>query len=191
MNKKARYWTFVAYPESLTCNLVDFLSKNGLVYAISPLHDKDIDITGEPKKPHFHILLEFPGPTTYKKVKEDITEPLGQPIPTPVMTIRGAYRYLCHLDNPDKAQYNEKDIIKSDSFELVLTKSEVTTLKANILIDISKNRISEYYDLLQFYLIQGDFDRFDIVASNTIFFNTYLSSKRAKIKQEINEEKNC
>ena len=191
MNKKSRYWTFVAYPESLKYNLVDFLSKNGLIYAISPLHDKDIDITGEQKKPHYHILLEFPGPTTYKKIKEEITDVLGQPIPCPVMTIRGAYRYLCHLDNPDKAQYNEKDIVKSDSFDLVLSKSEVTTLKANILIDISKNRINEYYDLLQFYLIQGDMDRFDIVASNTIFFNTYLSSKRAKIKQEINEEKNC
>ena len=190
MNKKARYWTFVAYPESLQVNLQEWLSKNGLIYAISPLHDKDIDITGVPKKPHFHVLLEFPGPTTYKKVKEDITDVLGQPIPKPVMTIRGAYRYLCHLDNPDKAQYNEKDIVKSDSFELVLTKSEVTTLKANILIDISKNKINEYYDLLHFYLLEGDMDRFDIVASNTIFFNTYLSSKRAKIKQEINEEKN-
>ena len=112
MNKKARYWTFVAYPESLTTDLKTFLDDNCLIYAISPLHDKDIDITGEPKKPHYHVLLEFPGPTTYKNVKENITDELKQPIPKPIMTIRGAYRYLCHLDNPEKAQYNVSDIVK-------------------------------------------------------------------------------
>ena len=185
MNKKARYWTFVAYPESLQVDLPTWLSENGLIYAISPLHDKDIDLTGEPKKPHYHILLEFPGPTTFRKVKEDITDILGQPIPKAVMTIRGAYRYLCHLDNPDKAQYNENDIVKSDSFELVLTKSEVTTLKALILEDIRDHKIKEYYDLLQFYLSIGDMDRFDLVCNNTIFFSTYLSSYRAKIKDEL------
>lgn len=185
MNKKARYWTFVAYPESLTTDLKTFLDDNCLIYAISPLHDKDIDITGEPKKPHYHVLLEFPGPTTYKNVKENITDELKQPIPKPIMTIRGAYRYLCHLDNPEKAQYNVSDIVKSESFELVLCKSEVTTLKALILEDIKNNRIKEYYDLLQYYLNQGDMDRFDIVANNTIFFSTYLGSYRAKLKDSM------
>ena len=183
MNKKARYWTFVAYPESLTVDLYTFLSELGLCFAISPLHDKDINLTGEPKKPHYHVLLEFPGPTTYKNVKENITDVLNQPIPKVVMTLRGAYRYLCHLDNPEKAQYDINDIRKSDTFELVLTKTEVTTLKVLIIEDIKKHNVVEYVDLIDLYRKIGDFDRLDIVANNVFFFNTYLSSRRAKLKK--------
>lgn len=186
MNKKARYWTFVAYPESLgNIDLYNYLTELGLCFAISPLHDRDINPTGEPKKPHYHVLLEFPGPTTYKNVKENIVDPIGQPIPKIVMTVRGAYRYLCHLDNPEKAQYSIDDIRKSSNFELVLTKTELTTLKVLILDDIDNQRITEYYDLLKYYRIIGDFDRLDIVANNTMFFNTYLSSYRAKIKNNL------
>ena len=104
MERKARYWTFLAYTESLPCDLYNYLTELGLVFAISPLHDKDVNPTGELKKEHYHVLLEFPGPTTYKNVKENIVDPIGQPIPKAVMSIRGAYRYLCHLDNPEQAQ---------------------------------------------------------------------------------------
>ena len=181
MNKKARYWTFIAYPESMQgIDLFDYLTELGLNFAISPLHDKDINPTGEPKKEHYHVLLEFPGPTTYKNVKENICDPIGQTIPKQVMTIRGAYRYLCHLDNPEKAQYKEKDIRKSEGFELVLTRTEINTLKAQIIIDIDNNNIYEYGDLIKYYLLIGDFDRFDIVCNNCFFFSTYLSSLRNK-----------
>ena len=190
MNKKARYWTFVAYPESLNCDLYDFLIQLGLSFAISPLHDRDINPTGEPKKPHYHVLIEFPGPTTYKNVKENITDPLGQPIPKVIMSLRGAYRYLCHLDNPEKAQYDIKDIKKSDTFELVLTKTEVTTLKVLIIEDIKKYNVVEYVDLIDLYRKIGDFDRLDIVANNTFFFNTYLSSLRAKLKKGLTTSNN-
>lgn len=188
-NKKARYWTFVAYPESLPCDLRDFLTENGLTFAISPLHDKDFDeVVGEPKKPHYHVLLEFPGPTTYNNIKQNITDVLGQPIPKAVMSIRGAYRYLCHLDNPDKAQYNPSDIVKSESFELVLTKTEVNTLKALVMTDIMNNNIREYYDLVNYYLGLGDYDRLDIAMNNSFFFSTYLSSYRNKLKGGIFDE---
>lgn len=186
INKKARYWTFLAYTDSLQVDLYNWLIEEGLTFAISPLHDKDIDITGEPKKPHYHVLLEFPGPTTYKNVKENICDRLGQPIPKIVMSIRGAYRYLTHMDNPEKAQYNDKDIQKSPTFELVLTKTEITTIKILVIDDIREHRITEYFDLLDYYRKLGDYDRLDIVANNTIFFNTYLASYRAKLKLEKN-----
>lgn len=180
MERKARYWTFLAYTESLPCDLYNYLIELGLVFAISPLHDKDVNPTGELKKEHYHVLLEFPGPTTYKNVKENIVDPIGQPIPKAVMSIRGAYRYLCHLDNPEKAQYNVNDIRKSESFELVLTKTELNVLKAQILVDISINHIYEYSDLVNYYLGIDDFDRLDIVMNHSFFFNTYLTSLRSK-----------
>lgn len=195
---KGRYWTFVAYPESLEVNLVEFLTNLGLIFAISPLHDKDKELClteedfNKPnlieeggqmyyyKKPHYHVILQFPGPTTFKCIKTEITDVLGQPIPKKVLTLRGAYRYLTHLDNPEKAQYSQKDIVKSEIFELPLTNTEVTTLKMFIIDEIEKLKIRSYLDLLNYYKMIGDFDRFDIVASNTFFFTSVFNSIKDK-----------
>ena len=66
--QKARYWSFVAYPESLPSDWKDTLTRTGLPIAISPLHDKDINPNGEAKKAHYHVILCFDGPTTYSVV---------------------------------------------------------------------------------------------------------------------------
>ena len=71
---KSRYWAFIVYPESVLENWRDELEEQGLVFAVSPLHDKDINPTGEKKKEHYHVLIEFTGPKTYKSVKEGICD---------------------------------------------------------------------------------------------------------------------
>lgn len=50
-NVKKRNWVMVAYPDSLPENWLDILVQTGLPCAISPLHDRDTEATGEPKKP--------------------------------------------------------------------------------------------------------------------------------------------
>lgn len=66
---KKRNWGAVIYPESLPKNWLDILVETGLQIAISPLHDKDLEADGQtPKKAHYHIILIFPGPTTYNAV---------------------------------------------------------------------------------------------------------------------------
>ena len=83
---KERHWTFVLYPESAPENWIDFLQQLGLPCAFSPLHDKDINPTGEEKKAHYHVLICFPGPTTYNKVL-DITKSLNATIPQRVLSL--------------------------------------------------------------------------------------------------------
>ena len=102
MNSKERYWTFVAYPESLPDNWKDILQRTGLGVAISPLHNKDINPSGELKKEHYHILLCFNGPTTYNKVKS-ITDSLNATIPQRVLSCKGIIRYFTHKSKPFKA----------------------------------------------------------------------------------------
>ena len=109
-NIKKRNWAFVLYPESAPENWKEILQQTGLGIAISPLHDKDVNPTGEVKKAHYHIILIYDGPTTYNNVRS-LTESLGQPIPQPLEQVRGYYRYLTHKDNPEKYQYDDKDII--------------------------------------------------------------------------------
>lgn len=184
--KKKRYWAFVLYPESAPDNWKEFLQQTGLSIAISPLHDKDIDPTGQPKKPHYHIILCYDGPTTYNNVKSNITDVLNQPIPIALEQVRGYYRYLTHLDNPDKFQYSKDDIITLNNFDIcdyeTLTTSQVNTLKISILKDIEDLHIMEYSDLLCYYRVREMYNHLDVAMSHTILFNTYLCSKRNSTK---------
>lgn len=187
MNLKGRYWAFILYPDSAPENWKDILSEMGVVGAISPLHDRDKNADGIDKKPHYHIVIEFEGPTTYKHVSENICPSVNATIPKRVVSLRGYYRYLTHMDNPEKAQYEEKDVIKIGGFTLDLTTTEVTALKVKIIEDITENNIVEYSDLLDYYLYQiGDIERLEIASNHTYFFDKYISSRRNKKYNEEN-----
>lgn len=178
---KSRFWSFIVYPESVRSDFIEYLVDLGCCFAVSPLHDKDINPTGEEKKPHYHIIVQFEGPTTYKNVNEVICEPLNATIPKKVLSLRAYYRYLAHLDNPEKYQYNVSDIKCFGGFHCDLTTSEITNLKSLIIQDIEEHCITEYRDLCTYYLSLGDNDRFEIVSNHTYFFNQYLTSFRCSL----------
>ena len=117
MNIKKRNWAFVLYPESAPKDWKEQLQQTGLSVAISPLHNKDLDPTNTPKKAHYHIILCYSGPTSYNVVKR-LTDSLNQPIPIALEQVRGYYRYFTHIDNPDKYQYDEKEIFHLNGFSM-------------------------------------------------------------------------
>lgn len=181
-NVKKRNWAFVLYPESAPSNWREQLQQTGLMCAISPLHDRDIDPDGKPKKPHYHVILCYSGPTSYNVVK-GLTEHLRQPIPQPLEQVRGYYRYLTHEDNPDKAQYSKHGIVTINGFDIrdyvELTKTEVDKLKYEISAYIRDNQIEEYSDLV--WLSMADdapADWFGIVAGHTLYFTALVRSVR-------------
>lgn len=180
--KKKRYWAFVLYPESSPDNWREILQQTGLSIAVSPLHDKDIDPTGHPKKAHYHIILCYEGPTTFNNVKTNITDPLGQPIPIALEQVRGYFRYLTHKDNPDKFQYNEKDITIINDFDIDnyndLTRSQVNSILISLLKYISDNQIQEYSILLDMLIFEEKFSYLDVAMNHTILLNTYITSYR-------------
>lgn len=53
---KARYFTFLLYPESVPEGWQEKLAEIGQPMAISPLHDKDVKPDGTLKKAHWHII---------------------------------------------------------------------------------------------------------------------------------------
>lgn len=181
---KSRYWSFIVYPESCIENWKEKLNELGIAFAVSPIHDKDIDPTGEPKKPHWHVLVQFTGPTTYKNVKENLCDLVNGTIPKKVISMRGYYRYLAHLDNPEKAQYNIEEIEKYGGFELNLTDTEVTMLIIEILADIERDDIKEYSDIVDKYWETGETDKLDIVSHKTYFIDKYITSRRHRANDE-------
>lgn len=180
-NVKKRNWTFVLYPESAPKDWQEKLKLSGLMCAVSPLHDKDLNPTGEAKKAHYHILLVYSGPTTYNAVAK-FTASLNATIPQALESVRGMYRYFSHKDNPEKYQYDEADITTINGFNIndlvELTKSEVNELKASILGYVRKLCITEYADLVDFLIDNGMLAEYDVVINNTFFFNTYITSRR-------------
>ena len=180
-NIKKRNWTFVLYPESAPQDWREILKLSGLMCAISPLHDKDTNPTGEPKKAHYHVLLVYAGPTTYNAVAK-FTSSLNATIPQALESVRGMYRYFSHKDNPEKYQYNEADITTINGFNIAdlveLTKSEVNELKASILRLIREAGITEYADLIDLLVDSEMLAEYDVAINNTFFFNAYITSRR-------------
>ena len=183
-NVKKRNWAFVVYPESAPKNWREQLALTGLQCAISPLHDRDVNPTGEPKKPHYHVILAYSGPTSYNVVKALTNGKLGQTIPQPIEQLEGYYRYFTHKDNPEKAQYSAADIETINGFDIRnyidLTKSEVVRIKREIQAFIRDNQIYEYADLMDLLMDAGEemADQYEVAANNTVFFDRYLSSRR-------------
>lgn len=107
---KSRWWWFIAYPESLPDNWKDVLLLTGIPFIVSPLHDKDINMDGEYKKPHYHIIVIFDNPTTYNHVLTHCCKPINATIPQVILNISGCIAYLTHKGIENKAQYNENDV---------------------------------------------------------------------------------
>lgn len=190
MNKE-RYWTFIVYKENKN-DWRKYLQETGVQIAISPLHDKDINEGGEKKKAHYHIVMCFSGPTTYKRVAT-ICEEIGATIPKRVMSLIGIIRYLTHKDNPEKAQYKEEEITTINGLDIKeingLTTTMIELYKRNILTLCRELEIKEYKELCDYMLDNKQYDYLEIISKNTIFFNAYLKSSNYSIKKKIDLSK--
>lgn len=186
-DEKKRLWTIVLYPESAPQNWRDELKMRGLVFAVSPLHDKDIneDLEQTPKKPHYHLILAYDGPTTYSNV-ERLCKDLNCPIPKPLDSPRGMYNYFTHKDNPEKAQYDPEKIEHHNGFVLsnfvALTREETSRGRNDVLKLIRDEGIDEFCDLLDRLDELEMWEEKEIVCNHCHFFNTVITSRRNKYK---------
>ena len=185
---KKRNWAFVVYPESAPSDWREQLQLTGLQCAVSPLHDKDMNADNTPKKAHWHVIACYSGPTSYNIVQK-LTEQLNAPIPQALEQIRGYYRYLTHKDNPEKVQYSELKITTINGFNIAdfveLSKSEIVEIKRKLQRFIRDENIVEYgkfMDVLQDNEMNLEYE---VACSNTMFFNTYLKSRRHTREQSV------
>lgn len=125
-NQRTRNWAFVVYPDSAPENWREYLRSLRVQGFISPLH-QDMNPDDTEKKPHYHVFLMFDGVKTFEQVKE-ITDMLNAPHPQYVQSKSGYARYLCHMDNPEKKQYDPADVIclgGTDYVETVATAADL------------------------------------------------------------------
>lgn len=149
----------------------------------SPLHDRDSnELDEEQKKPHYHHIIAFEGPTTFNNVQKLIA-PLNGPIPKKCHHVKGSIQYLTHKNNPEKVQYDEKDILlfggfNPTNYEDVMSRKEIDTIKMELVTVINDYGFREYKQLIDLTLTSERVDWFSVASNNTIFFQGYLGSCR-------------
>lgn len=144
--ERVRNYACIVYPESAPENWLQILADMAVPCLVSPLHNRDFNADGKPKKPHYHVLFTFEG----KKSKSQfnvLIKPLNGTEVVDVQSIRGYARYLCHLDNPEKAQYNVADIKQfggADYEAFVCMSSDITKQVRLMQYYIKKQHIYSY-----------------------------------------------
>lgn len=177
------------YPESAPEGWQDKLASLCIPAFISPLHCDDKNPTGEPKKAHYHIILMFEGKKSLEQVREVIAS-FGGVGCQGINSIRGYARYLCHLDNPEKAQYKPEDVRSFGGADYIATIG-LPTDKYKAIREmkqfIEDNDIYAYCDLFD-YACDERPDWFRTLCDNgTVVIKEYLKSKSWKVKQLAEE----
>lgn len=184
---RTRNFATVVYPESAPEGWQELLSECFVPAFISPLHDKDTNPTGEEKKAHYHVVLMFEGPKTVEQAQE-IFSIIGGVGCEKVNSIRGYARYLCHMDNPEKFQYDQQDVRSLCGADYNGTIGLVTDKYKAIgeMIDFcEENNVLSYSELLKYCRMER-FDWFRVLCDNgTVVIREYLKSKKWSQDQGI------
>ena len=166
---KSKYFCAVLYPDSTsydTEKVIKALAQEHLTFAVSPIHDQDVEVDGTLKKPHFHLLLAYQSATTLKNICGWFNA-CGMP-ESDLHCIRvcasgvGYYRYLTHKDNPEKAQYNDHDVrVFNDSDELFQKFSRTSSDKIDDLVRIfhivDDLNTTSFHNLMQYLMLNERF----------------------------------
>ena len=146
---RTRNYATIVYPESAPNGWQSILSEYCIPAFISPLHDLDLNATGEEKKAHFHVMLCYDGPKSEDQAKA-VFEMIGGVGCQVVNSVRGYARYLCHLDNPEKVQYNASDVISIGGLDYYTIISLASDKHAAIK---EMEQFCEKYDIFSFWLL--------------------------------------
>lgn len=189
---KGRDWTAIVYPDSAPKNWREILDETHYRWVESPLHDKDVNPDGEIKKAHWHILLSADGPISENTVKE-VFKKLNTPEIKKVGSSRGLVRYMIHLDNPEKYQYDINDIkghngAEVESYFELTTTNRLSVLK-EMVIYIRENQVDNFSDFVMTCIEKSD-DWFSVAMnSNTIGLNKVIDAEWQKKQRYLNDFK--
>lgn len=187
--KRHLSWTAVVYPESAPEGWRDIIDETHIEWVESPLHDRDTNPDGTAKKAHWHILLMFSSVQTVEQVQE-LLEPINCTIPIPCKSSKGLVRYMAHLDNPEKFQYQVSDIRAhggADIGELLRpTATDRYEIIAQMIAWVRENNIMHFIDLME-YSMQHERDTwFPVLCDSSAFvLKECIKSNWQKCQQEV------
>lgn len=186
---RTRSWTFIIYPESAPADWRSVIDAEFIEWVESPLHDKDLNATGEAKKPHIHVLVMYPSVKTFEQIQE-LTGRVNAPVAQKCASAKALVRYMAHLDNPDKAQYSIAEIIAhggADLQELLRpSSSERYALIGEMMNFVRDNNLVEMEDLIDYAQSQRFEDWYPLLCDSSAFvLREFLKSRRHRKPKQI------
>lgn len=186
---RVRNYATVVYPESCPADWQQVLASHFVPAFISPLHDKDVNPTGEPKKPHWHVMLMFDGKKSTEQAKE-IFDSIGGVGCEVVKSVRGYARYLTHMDNPEKEQYDLAEVTALCGADYV----GIIGLAIDKYVALGEMQdFCDKYNVTSFYLLskyarshRSDWHRI-LCDSGTVFMREWLKSKAWSEEQHLRD----
>lgn len=182
--KRSKHFATVVYPEStLLSSMFEFLGDLKISYLVSPPHDSDLDEQGNLKKAHFHVILVFDSLKSFEQIQSILSSSPSdvQFCGLEIVNSFPCYaRYLCHLDNPDKAQYDVNDVVAFgiDYFSIIVTKADKFISFVSLLDFIESNPDLSFADLC-FYARHNNPDMLQAIMSNSYTVRELLRSSRS------------
>lgn len=177
---KFRNYACVIYPDSVDPNWKEIITQSHIPCFVSPLHDKDKNADGEPKKPHQHVILMYQSPHKPEQAKS-IFESFGGVGCEIVKELRGYARYLCHLDNPEKERYSENDVLSFNGCDY----SEVIALTSDKYVALGEMQdFCDKYNIVSFYVLakyarSQRHDWYRILCDcGTVYMTQFLQSRK-------------
>lgn len=175
---RTRNYACIVYPESAPADWVDILSGFHVGALVSPLHDKDLNKDKSLKKPHYHVILIFDSVKSIDQAKE-IFDAIGGVGCEAVKCLQGYARYLCHLDEADKAHYPMEEILQVCGVNYVEI-IELSSDRLEVLMDIisycKEEGIVEFNRLID-YCLQENHGWFRVISESGVYIlKEYMKS---------------
>ncbi len=188
-------WNLVCYPDDLPEDWLDVL-KSVTPGFCSPAHDRDFNADGERKKVHNHVTLCFSCKVSKKQLVEllkglfgSINDSIrGVATPQPCMNVTGSVRYMTHVDNPEKAQYERESIVCWGGKSLDAVWGNDNEITRDYLIGLEQlietRGIVELSDLSRILRDEEKWELYDTLTRRcTVYINAFLASRRHRAER--------
>lgn len=186
--RRTRNWACIVYPESAPDNWIEILKESKVSFLVSPLHNMDVTMDGEVKKEHYHVLLLFDGVKTDKQASEVFATVNGVGCEA-VSTLRGYARYLCHLDNPEKVQYDVNEVVSYGTVDYVgiigLPTDKYNSI-AEMMDFCDRNNIISYAGLIRYARDNNEVWFRILCDSGTMVMKEFIKSRTWEITSKGN-----
>lgn len=182
VNQFSKWWSAIVYPESAPEDWKEKLRNKGYELAISPLHDKDkwehdspekevmcedgtmlhiekglLYKKGDLKKAHWHIIVKVDVRTSFREMDEELQNLLKCPRIQKCRSLKGAYEYFMHLNNPERYQYDRDEIEEYNGFTLEPNAREKTEILQDIMRTCEEECIEDFSELVRRFIDEPEY----------------------------------
>ena len=180
IGQQGLWWSAICYEDSVPDNYIERLKATGMQVAMSPWHDKDTwnhdspemvnaetgEIiekgarykTGDRKKCHRHIIVKTDKKCSWREMNALLQNILHCPYIQKCRSLKGAFEYFLHINDPNKYQgYFKDEIIKLNGFVIEPTKYEQGVLYDEIVTAIIERKFTKWTEVCVWYHGQPEY----------------------------------